>query len=128
MSAYQNSLVPPEQKRDKQKVTLGREVFERAGCISCHSGRALTNNRITPVEEAKTQPSRAKALEDTEKFFAESYLYTPDTLDLCQESRHPNNRINLLCYLFFTLQSIDDRVDASSPNRLTPPLDHLVDG
>lgn len=79
MSAYQNSLFPPKQKKNKEKVTLGREVFERAGCISCHSGRAFTNNQIIPIEEVKAEPSRAKALEDTEKFFAESYLYTPDT-------------------------------------------------
>ncbi|WP_026700814.1 hypothetical protein [Salibacterium aidingense] len=81
MSAFQNTLVPPESGRhpDKNTVDQGRKVFEKAGCISCHSGRYKTNNRIIPADEIGTQPSRAKALEATEKLWEKPLIYSPDT-------------------------------------------------
>ncbi|MGO4889655.1 electron transport protein [Anaerobacillus sp. MEB173] len=81
MSAYQNSLVPPESENeiDKETRALGREVFQRAGCITCHAGTTLTNHKVIPVDEIGTEPSRAKALKGTQKFFDEAYTYAPNT-------------------------------------------------
>ena len=62
MSAYQNTLAPPpNQSTNKEAVKRGAEVFDRAGCISCHSGRYLTNHHVIAEQEIKTQSSRAKA-------------------------------------------------------------------
>lgn len=81
MAAWQNTLVPPKPDRtfDSTQVERGRDVFIRAGCISCHAGEAYTNNKIISAPTIKTDPSRAKALKKTGKIFADSYLYTPST-------------------------------------------------
>ncbi|SDI29873.1 electron transport protein [Natribacillus halophilus] len=81
MSAFQNTLVPPEPNRTVDETTLarGEEVFNEAGCLSCHAGRAKTNNRIIPLDEIGTQPSRADSLEDTEKVWDEPLIFSPDT-------------------------------------------------
>lgn len=81
MSVWQNTLVPPKPpvKADPQTVRTGRKVFERAGCIQCHAGDFLTNNRIVPAAEIGTDPSRAQALKATERIWGEAYLYSPDT-------------------------------------------------
>lgn len=59
LSAFQNSLhsPPPKMKIEREKVEQGRKVFEKAGCSSCHAGKAYTNNRIMSVEEIGTQPN-----------------------------------------------------------------------
>jgi cytochrome c peroxidase len=69
MSAWQNTLVPPAGKipADTEAASRGRAVFESAGCAKCHSGPALTNNRIIAVTEIKTEPTRAKGMSNTEK-------------------------------------------------------------
>ncbi|WP_404386137.1 hypothetical protein [Caenispirillum salinarum] len=60
MSAWQNTLTPPPaEKVSEERATSGRKVFEAAGCADCHSGPFLTNNRIIPLEEIGTNPSRA---------------------------------------------------------------------
>jgi hypothetical protein len=81
MSAWQNTLVPPKARiqADEKTIEKGRGVFGRAGCITCHAGSALTNNRIIPAGEVGTDPSRAKALKKTEKIFGEAIIYSPDT-------------------------------------------------
>ncbi|WP_198509030.1 electron transport protein [Bacillus sp. FJAT-44742] len=81
MSAFQNTLVPPKPHREADESTLarGREVFHEGGCVSCHAGRFKTNNLIIPVDDIGTQPSRAKALEATEKVWDEPLIYSPDT-------------------------------------------------
>ena len=63
MSAFQNTLAPPPApiEFDSETLDLGREVFETAGCGTCHSGPAYTNNRILPAREVGTSPSRARA-------------------------------------------------------------------
>ncbi|MCM3667948.1 electron transport protein [Mesobacillus maritimus] len=80
-AAFQNSIQPPKPKEqyDGNTVKVGRKVFERANCISCHAGNALTNHKIIPVQEIKTEPSRAKAHKKTEKIFGEPLYYSPDT-------------------------------------------------
>lgn len=81
MSVWQNTLVPPKPpvEWDPQTVRAGRKVFERAGCIQCHAGDFLTNNRIVSAAEIGTDPSRAQALKATERVWGEAYLYSPDT-------------------------------------------------
>ena len=82
VAAWQNTIVPPKPNRDvdSKAVTQGRNVFVKAGCISCHAGRYLTNNRIVSAQKIGTEPSRAKALKKTENIFTnQSQLYAPDT-------------------------------------------------
>ncbi|WP_332630315.1 electron transport protein [Halalkalibacter flavus] len=80
ISAYQNALKPPS---DLPTYTVteasGREVFDRAGCISCHAGTARTNNRIIPNNVVGAEPSRAKAFKDSVKLLKEPWFYPLDT-------------------------------------------------
>lgn len=62
ISAFQNTLAPPPVELDREQVERGAEVFAQAECASCHSGRRFTNNRVLPLSELGTQPSRANAL------------------------------------------------------------------
>ncbi len=81
MAAWQNTLDPPQPaiQSDPAERRRGRQVFVRAGCIRCHAGEALTNNRVIPAPEIKTEPSRATALKKTGLIFGEPLLYSPDT-------------------------------------------------
>ena len=81
MSAFMNSLVSPNPsiKTDEKTVAGGRAIFERAGCIKCHAGQYLTNNQLLSPKEIGTESSRAKALNNTEKFFTKPDLYDPET-------------------------------------------------
>ncbi|GEC91047.1 hypothetical protein DES34_11743 [Brevibacillus brevis] len=81
IAAWQNTLVPPKQSEPvtSQTVDLGKNVFQRAGCITCHAGTALTNNRVISATIIKTDPSRAKALKKTEKVFVDPVFYPPNT-------------------------------------------------
>lgn len=80
MSAFQNSLLPPQSSRLSETMAAsGRAVFERAGCVQCHSGPAYTNNRILPVDEVGAQPSRARALMKQGAILAPSVLYPLDS-------------------------------------------------
>ncbi|SDH38307.1 Di-haem oxidoreductase, putative peroxidase [Alteribacillus persepolensis] len=100
MSAFQNTLVAPKPQRNVSDAVLakGRGVFEEAGCISCHAGRFKTNNRIIPVEDIGTQPSRAKALQATQKLWENPLIYSPDTPVPVPENakvlKAPTNHIN----------------------------------
>jgi hypothetical protein len=81
MSAWQNTLAPPEPDMNVDQVTidLGRDVFKRAGCMSCHAGQHFTNNKVISVKQLGTEPSRAKAFKATEKLMKEPLIYSPDT-------------------------------------------------
>ncbi|MFO6495768.1 MULTISPECIES: hypothetical protein [Bacillus] len=81
VSAWQNTLQPPNPptKADSQSIKRGRDVFAKAGCISCHAGRYLTNNKVVSVKEIGTEPTRAQSFKKTEKLFGESLIYAPDT-------------------------------------------------
>jgi cytochrome c peroxidase len=73
VAAWQNTLLPPKsgiENRSAGELADGRRIFAAAGCGSCHSGSALTNHQVIPVEEVKTQPSRAKALQKLPATFA----------------------------------------------------------
>ncbi len=77
MSAFQNLLRPPA--APKADVATGRAVFERAGCGGCHAGPALTNNRIVPVAEIGTEPTRARAGAKMEARLAPPAMFATDT-------------------------------------------------
>ncbi|QOR64679.1 electron transport protein [Cytobacillus suaedae] len=81
VSAWQNTIQPPKPKIKfaEESVVKGREVFERANCMSCHAGSTLTNNKVISVKEIGTESSRAKAFKRTESIFTKSKLYSPDT-------------------------------------------------
>jgi hypothetical protein len=81
VAAWQNTIQPPNPKFkvDLPTVEKGRQVFEKANCISCHAGNSLTNNKVISVQEIKTEPSRAKSLKKYGKVMGESILYSLDT-------------------------------------------------
>ncbi len=80
VSAFENTLAPPPRQGAIPDMAAGRDVFEKAGCAGCHAGPRLTNNRIVPVEEIGTEPSRAKALQRSEPDFdPEPKVFALDT-------------------------------------------------
>lgn len=57
--AYVLSLEPPLNPRaGDPSAVLGKEVFERAGCVSCHSGPYYTDGEVIPLEVIGTNPAR----------------------------------------------------------------------
>lgn len=82
MSAWQDTIVPPPARiqAGEDVKSLGKEVFQRAQCPTCHSGPFLTNHRVVPNTEIRANPARALALRKTEKNFAPPILYTFDTM------------------------------------------------
>jgi hypothetical protein len=81
MSAYQNTLKPPRSglKRNAAMAAEGERVFRRAGCVSCHAGPYLTNNRIVSAAVIGTNPSRAKSFKKTETIWGPPLMYDYDT-------------------------------------------------
>lgn len=78
MSAFQNTLRPPPSwSPSPEGLAAGRVIFERAGCANCHTGPALTNNRVLPLTEVGTEPTRARALAATEQTLVPPILYPP---------------------------------------------------
>jgi hypothetical protein len=81
VSAYQNTLKPPRShlKRNATMAAEGEAVFRRAGCITCHAGPYLTNNRIVAADVIGTNPSRARSFRKTETFWGPPLMYDYDT-------------------------------------------------
>ncbi|HEY9691466.1 MAG TPA: hypothetical protein V6D15_04640 [Oculatellaceae cyanobacterium] len=76
MSAWQNTLAPPpHQSADIATLERGAAVFNRAGCVECHSGRYFTNNNVIAQNEVGTQPSRAPTLAAFARTFIEPKTY-----------------------------------------------------
>lgn len=76
MSAWQNTLAPPPSHvGDLDSVQRGAAVFDRAGCVTCHSGRYFTNNRVIAQTEVATQPSRAPTLAPFTRIFTDPKTY-----------------------------------------------------
>ena len=77
MSAWQNTLAPPPNPSTADTDTLkrGAKVFDRAGCISCHSGRYFTNHQVISQKEVGTQPSRANTLAVMARSFTSPQTY-----------------------------------------------------
>jgi hypothetical protein len=82
MSAFQHTLAPPPNQSTTDMAVLqrGAEVFVEAGCQECHSGRFFSNNRVIPLSEIGTQPSRARALQDMAELFVDPVTYPPDVI------------------------------------------------
>ncbi|WP_375461921.1 cytochrome C oxidase Cbb3 [uncultured Enterovirga sp.] len=83
LSAFQNRLRPPplprRSERDRAVIERGRATFDRAGCLACHSGPALTSNRVWPASVIGSEPSRARAYVRTEEGIAKPVVLAPDT-------------------------------------------------
>lgn len=77
MSAWQNTLAPPPSPiaSDPERLQRGVAVFQKAGCVECHSGRYFTNHAVLPQDQIKTQPSRANALAAMTKAFRQPQTY-----------------------------------------------------
>lgn len=76
MSAFQNTLAPaPHEAGAIATLQQGATIFDRAGCVSCHSGRFFTNHDVIPAGEIKTQPSRASALASLPQIFVPPQTY-----------------------------------------------------
>lgn len=80
ISVFQNALLPPSAPPDPQPAEIldaGRAVFDRAGCAACHDGPAYSANRVLPVDEVGTQPSRAAALRVAAEGLQPPLFYPP---------------------------------------------------
>jgi hypothetical protein len=62
MSAFQNTLAPPPAASDPTDHSAGAALFARAACGQCHAGPYFTNNRVLPLSQIGTDPSRAPAM------------------------------------------------------------------
>jgi hypothetical protein len=80
MSAWQNTLAPPPYpvKQDLEALQRGVAVFDRAGCVDCHSGRYFTNHKVIAQQEIGTQPSRGKASKGFAENFVPPQTYPPN--------------------------------------------------
>ncbi|MDZ7950111.1 hypothetical protein [Nostoc sp. DedQUE09] len=89
MSAWQNTLAPPPiQVSDVASLEKGAAVFNRAGCIDCHSGRYFTNHDVIAQNEIGTQPSRAPTLAPFAKNFITPQTY-PNSVSVPLPSNPP---------------------------------------
>ncbi|SHT00159.1 Predicted thiol oxidoreductase [Mycobacteroides abscessus subsp. abscessus] len=81
MSAYMNSLspVPSGLQKDNEKAEEGERVFTKAGCISCHAGAFATSNKLIPLEELKTNGSRAKGFSPLKDYHDVPKVYEEGT-------------------------------------------------
>ncbi|WP_318503375.1 electron transport protein [Bacillus sp. T3] len=81
VSAFMNSLHPMKTSLEIQKSQKdeGRRIFEQGGCISCHGGQYLTNNKLISPKVIGTNDSRAKAFKKTENYFDEPVMYDDQT-------------------------------------------------
>lgn len=77
MAAWQQTLVPPPVPFHETAAVraLGRRVFERANCSSCHAGPFLTNNRVIPNAAIGANSIRSVALQKTELNFTSPIIY-----------------------------------------------------
>lgn len=81
LSAFQNRLRPPPLAGPPPAAVIerGRAAFDRAGCLACHSGPALTSNRVWPASVIGSEPSRARAYLRTEAGIGKPVVFAPDT-------------------------------------------------
>lgn len=68
MAAFENSLVPPPNRTPENQQALtsgsvqrGAQIFQQAGCVSCHISPFFTDNKIHPISQIKTNPARAES-------------------------------------------------------------------
>lgn len=83
ISVWQNTLAPPPNQnpalQDRETLQQGAELFNRAGCAECHSGRYFTNHRVISQTQVGTQPSRAPTLKPMALSFVEPTTYPAST-------------------------------------------------
>lgn len=80
LAAFQNSLrSAPRFALNSEGVRRGRVIFESAGCGACHAEPGWTNHRVLPVEQIATEPTRARALAETQDVVVPPELFAPDT-------------------------------------------------
>ncbi|YAF99376.1 MAG: hypothetical protein AB3A66_29500 (plasmid) [Nodularia sp. CChRGM 3473] len=86
MSAFQNSLVPPANRTQENRLALkrgsvkrGAKVFQKANCATCHIPPFFTDNTIHPIDEIGTNSARAKSRLGLNNLLVEPKLYTFDT-------------------------------------------------
>lgn len=76
MSAWQNTLAPPPNEiTDVASLQRGAAIFNRAGCVECHSGRYFTNHDVIAQNQVGTQPSRAPTLAPFARSFIQPKTY-----------------------------------------------------
>lgn len=90
LSAWQNTLAPPPYSvpQEPEQLKQGAQVFDRAGCVTCHSGRTFTNHAVISQQEVGTQPSRAPALKVLASSFVDPKTY-PNSLSAPLPSNPP---------------------------------------
>ena len=84
MSAWQNTLAPPPNAiavSNPESLQRGAAVFDRAGCVTCHSGRYFTNHAVIPQPEVGTQPSRGPTLAAFARSFVDPKTY-PNSVEV----------------------------------------------
>jgi hypothetical protein len=86
MSAWQNTLVPPPNKSRANfdalrsgSVDRGAQVFQDAGCITCHRAPYFTDNKIHPIAEIQTNPFRARSRLEQSGLLVAPKTYSFDT-------------------------------------------------
>ena len=90
MAAWQDTIIPPPVRisADTPTKNRGRQVFERAGCDTCHAGPFLTNNKIISSSEIRTNPVRSLALQKTELNFTSPILIHSTRPYLCPATQN----------------------------------------
>jgi hypothetical protein len=86
MAAWQNSLTPPPNKSRANfealksgSVDRGAQVFQDAGCITCHRAPFFTDNQIHPISEIKTNSARAQSRLNQNALLVAPKIYSFDT-------------------------------------------------
>jgi hypothetical protein len=86
MAAFQNSLVPPPNRSPENQQALasgsvqrGAQVFQQAGCVTCHVAPFFTDNKIHPIKEVGTNPARAESRLALNDLLVPPKMYTLNT-------------------------------------------------
>ncbi|HEY9613944.1 hypothetical protein [Allocoleopsis sp.] len=86
ISAWESSLVPPPNKSPENQQALangsvkrGAQVFEQAGCITCHIPPFFTDNKTHPNSEIGANPARGESRVALNDLLVSPKLYTFNT-------------------------------------------------
>lgn len=86
ISAWESSLVPPPNKSPENQQSLangsvkrGAQVFEQAGCITCHIPPFFTDNKTHPNSEIGANPARGESRVALNDLLVPPKLYTFNT-------------------------------------------------
>ncbi|MDI5789720.1 hypothetical protein PO124_18795 [Bacillus licheniformis] len=88
VSAWQIHLDRLNRGKNRRPNHQARQArFEQAGCISCHAGRYLTNNKVISAETIGTEPTRAQSFKKAESIFGKALSIRLTHRCLCRASR-----------------------------------------